>query len=60
VVLGCGLADDLLQVQDDVGDVLDHVGHRGELVERAVDADGRDGRALERREQHPAQRCCRA
>ena len=36
--------------------VLDDVGDRRELVERAVDLDGRDGRALERREQHAAER----
>jgi hypothetical protein len=47
-----GLDHDLLEVQHDVGDVFDDVRHRGELVERAVDLHGRDGRALKRGEQH--------
>ena len=50
------LEDDLLEVEDDVADVLDDVGDGGELVQRALDADGRDGRALERGEQHAAER----
>ncbi len=56
-VFGCRrLEDDLLQVEDDVGHVFDDVGDGRELVERAFDADGRDGRALERREEHAAER----
>ena len=51
-----GLEDDFLEVEDDVGHVLDDVADGRELVERAVDADGRDGRALERREEHAAER----
>ena len=51
-----GADDDFLEVQDDVGDVFDDVGHRGELVQRAVDLDGGDRRALQRRQQHAAQR----
>ena len=47
---------DALEVQDDVGDVLADTGDRGELVQHVVDLDGSDGRALERRHQHAAQR----
>jgi len=48
--------DDLFEVQDDVADVFDDVGHCGELVQSAFDADGGDGRALERGKQHAAER----
>ena len=51
-----GLEQDLLQVQNDVGHVLDHAVNGGEFVHRAVDLDGGDGRAFERGEQHAAQR----
>ena len=44
-----------LHVQDDVGDILDHVGNRGELVLGAIDLDGLDGCTLERGKQHAAQ-----
>src|SRR5450432_1027026 len=49
------LEQDLFEVQHDVRDVLDDVGDRGELVEGALDLDGRDGRALQRRQQDAAQ-----
>ena len=45
-----------LEVQDDVGDVFLHAGHGGELVQHAVDADARHGRAGDRRQQRAAQR----
>ena len=51
-----GLEDDLLEVQDDLGHVLDDVGDARELVERALDAERRDGRALERREEDAPER----
>lgn len=44
-----------LHVEDDVGDILDHVGNRGELVLGAIDLDGLDGCTLERGQQHTAQ-----
>ena len=47
---------DLLQVEDDVGRILDDARDRRELVEHAVDLHGRDGRAFDRREQHAPQR----
>ena len=50
------LEDDFLQVEDDVGHVLDDVADGRELVERAFDADRRDRRALERREEDAAER----
>ena len=37
--------DQLLEVQDEVGDVLLDAGHGGELVQDAVDPDAGDGRA---------------
>jgi hypothetical protein len=45
-----------LQVQDDVGHVLAHAGDRRELVQHALDLDRGDRGALERGEEHPAQR----
>ena len=50
------LERDLLQVEDDVGRVLDHARDRRELVQHAVDLDRGDRRALDRGEQHAAQR----
>ena len=46
----------LLQVQHDVGDVLDHAVDGGEFVHRAVDLDRGDGGAFERGEEHAAER----
>ncbi len=37
----------LLEVEDDVGDILDHAGKAGKLVLHARDADGSDGRAFQ-------------
>ncbi len=45
-----------LQVEHDVGHVLDHAGQRGEFVLRAVDFDRGDGGAFERGEEHAAER----
>src|SRR5215203_2746739 len=49
-------ADELLQVEDDVGDVLANARQGRELVRDAFDLDRRHGGALERGEQHAAQR----
>ncbi len=49
------LEKDLLQVQNDLGDILHHIFNGGKLVHRAVDLDIRDGRSLQRGKQHPAQ-----
>ncbi len=46
----------LLEVEDDVGRVLDHALDRRELVQHAVDLHGGDRRAFDRRQQHAAQR----
>jgi hypothetical protein len=46
----------LLQIENDLGDVLDHARQRRELVQHALDAHRRDRRALQRRQQHPPQR----
>ena len=48
--------DEVLDVQDDLGDILLHTGDGAELVQDAVDADARDGRAGDRREQGATQR----
>ena len=54
--VGVHAADDLLEVQDDVGDVLLDAVDRRELVGDALDADARDRRAGQRRQQHAPQR----
>ena len=54
--VGVHAADDALEVQDDVGDVLGDALDRRELVGDALDAHAGDGGAGERGEQHAAQR----
>src|SRR5207248_8707880 len=49
-------ADQTLEVEDDVGDVLANARKRRELVRDPLDLDRGDRSALERREQHAAQR----
>src|SRR5581483_10653160 len=49
-------ADELLEVEDDVGDVLADAGQRRELVRDALELHRGDGGALQRGEQHAAQR----
>ena len=49
-------ADQLLEIEDDVGDVFLHALDGRELVRHPLDLDGADSCALERREQDPAQR----
>src|SRR5262249_15493288 len=39
--------DETLDVEDDVGDILDNAGDGGDLVLNALDLDARDGAALE-------------
>src|SRR5690606_2995450 len=48
--------DELLEVQDDVGDVFLHPGHGRELVQHALDADAGDRRPRNGRQQGTAQR----
>ena len=50
------LQRNLLQVQDDVGRVLDHARDRRELVQHAVDLDRGHRRSLDRRQQHAPKR----
>ena len=50
------LDGDVLDVEDDVGDVLAHARDRGELVQHAVDVHRLHARALQRRQQNAAQR----
>ena len=52
----CRRDDEVLQVEDDVGDVLAHARQRRELVRGALDLHRGDRGALERGEQHAAQR----
>src|SRR4051794_23881112 len=54
--VGVHLADDALEVEHDVGDVLGDALDRGELVCDALDANGGHGSAGQRAEQHAAQR----
>jgi plasmid stability protein len=49
-------ADEVLEVEDDVRDVLTNALERRELVRDPLDLDRGDGSALERREQHATQR----
>src|SRR5690606_38109460 len=51
-----GRDDQLLDVQDDAGDVFLHPGDRGELVQHPVDTDAGHGRARVGRQQRAAQR----
>ena len=48
--------DEVLQVEDDVGDILLHALQGGELVERLVEPNLGDGGAGDRRQQRAAQR----
>ena len=52
----CEPRDEVLEVEDDVGDVLAHARQRRELVRGALDLHRGDGGALQRGEQHAAQR----
>ena len=54
--VGVHPADDALEVQDDVGDVLGDALDRRELVRDPLDAHARDGCARERAQQHAPQR----
>src|SRR5438552_10414975 len=47
---------DALDVEHDVGDVLEDAGHRGEFVQHALDLHRSDCGALQRREEDAAQR----
>ena len=55
-LIGVQLERDLLEVEDDVGRILDHARDRRELVEHAVDLHRGDRRAFNRRQQHAPQR----
>jgi hypothetical protein len=55
-VVDVHLERDLLQIEDDVGRVLDDARDGRELVEHAVNLHRRDRGALDRREQHAPQR----
>ena len=46
---------DLFQVQHDIGNVLKHALDRGEFVFNAFEADGRDGKTFQGRNQDTAQ-----
>ncbi len=55
-LVGVDLEEDLLEVQDDVGDVLGDLGDGHELVLDPLDLHRGDRGALQRREQHAPQR----
>ena len=50
-----GAKEHLLEVQDDVGDILDHAFDGGEFVLGAIDLDGGDGGAFQGGEEDAAQ-----
>jgi hypothetical protein len=47
---------DAFHIEDDVGHVLEHAGDRREFVQHALDLHRGHSSALQRRQQHPAQR----
>ena len=49
------LEEDLLEVQDDVGDIFDDALDGGEFVHGALDLDGGDGGAFQGGKQHAAE-----
>ena len=51
-----GLEQNLLEIQDDVRDILDHPVNGGEFVHRPVNLDGADGGAFQGGKQHAAER----
>jgi len=53
------LHDEVLDVQDDVGDILHDAGEGAELVLGSLDLDGGHGRALEGAEEDAAEAVCR-
>src|ERR1039457_6842569 len=53
--VACKLEGNLLQVEDDVGGVLDHSADGLELVQHALDPNGGNGCSLDRREQGAAE-----
>ena len=55
VGVGVHADDEILEVEDDVGDVLFDAGHAGELVRDALDADAGDRGAAQRGQQHAAE-----
>ena len=55
-VAAVGLEKNLLEVQHQIGDILDDSVHGGKFVLRAIHFDGSDGRALEGGEQNAAER----
>ena len=55
-VIDVQLEGNLLQVEDDVGRILDHAGDRRELMEHALDLHRRNRGAFDRRQQHAPQR----
>ena len=59
-LIGVQIELDFLQVEDDLGDVFDHMRKRGEFVRGAVETDRGDRRALKRGEQHPAESVAKA
>ena len=56
LVVGVTGEVELLEIQDDVGDVFSDARDRRELVEHALDLDRGDRGATDRRQQDPAQR----
>src|SRR6266849_4116410 len=54
--VGVELDGHLLQVEDDVGGILDHAGDRRKFVQHAFDLHGGDGRAFDGAEQRATQR----
>src|SRR6267143_5179330 len=54
-LIGVQLETDLLDVENDVGDVFGDARNRGEFVQDALDLDGDDGGTRQRGQQYPTQ-----
>jgi hypothetical protein len=54
-IAGVGLEEDFLEIQDDVGDVLNDTFDGGKFVHRAINFDGRDGSAFQGGQEHAAE-----
>jgi hypothetical protein len=50
------LEQNLLEIQDDIGDVLDHSINGGEFVHRPINLNGADSGAFQRGKQHAPER----
>ncbi len=53
MVLGDLLESDLLEIEDDIGDILLYSGNGVQFMRHSVDSDGVDGETAQRRKENP-------